>query len=128
MATTDVPDQAAGEVARSIRRVSDTEYVLTRHGLEVLLEHSAALLKRVRIVPEKEGDRVLGLRLFGVREDDTLSHLGIQNGDRVERLAGHDISSPDHALEAYAAVKNAKRAMLEIVRRGKPVKILYRVE
>jgi hypothetical protein len=31
-------------------------------------------------------------------------------------------------VEAYVAVRNANRAVLEIVRRGAPAKIVYRVE
>ena len=127
-AVAEASDQAAGEVARSIRRVSETEYVLTRHGVELLFENSAVLLKHARIVPEVQANKVVGIRLFGVREDDTLGRLGLQNGDRIERLAGHELSDPQHALEAYSAVRNAKRAVLELVRQGKPVKIVYRVE
>jgi hypothetical protein len=121
-------DEAAGEVARAIRRVSDTEYVLTRNGLELLLEHEAALFRHMRIVPELKANKVVGVRLMGLREGDTLQRLGLLNGDVVERLAGHELTDPQHALEAYTAVRNASRAVLEIERRGAPVKIVYRVE
>ena len=108
--------------------MSDTEYVLTRRGVELLFEHGPALLKHMRVVPEKQVDKVVGIRLFGVREDDALGRMGLQNGDRLVRLAGHELSDPERALRAYVAVRNANRAVLEIVRRGAPMKILYRVE
>ncbi len=63
-----------------------------------------------------------------MRDDDVLGRLGLQNGDRLGRLAGHDISDPQHALEAYSKVRKANRAVLELVRQGAPVKIVYRVE
>jgi hypothetical protein len=118
----------AAEVARSIRRVSDTEYVLTRHGLEVLLEHSQELFEHARLVPEQSGGKVVGIRIFGVREDDTLGRLGLKNGDRVEKLAGQPVNDPQKALEAYVKVTKSNRVVLEMVRQGKPVKIVYRVE
>jgi hypothetical protein len=121
-------DEVAGEIARSIRRVSETEYVLTRHGLEVFLEHMPALFRQVRFVPELQAKRVVGLRLSGLREGDTAERLGLLDGDRLERLAGHEVSSPDKALEAYAAVRSANRIVLEIMRQGAPMKIVYRVE
>ena len=121
-------DELAGKFARSIRRVSATEYVLTRDGLDLLLEHFQVLFVHVRVTPEKQGARVVGVRLSGLREGDTLERLGLQNGDRLDRLAGHEVSSPDKALEAYTAVRGANRIVLEIVRSGAPVKIVYRVE
>ncbi len=127
-AGTEAVDAAAAEIAHAVRRVSDTEYVLTRHAVETLFENAPALMRRVRVVPEKEGDKTLGLRLFAIHADSALAHLGIQSGDRVERLAGHDLFDPQRALEAYVAVKNARRAVLEITRHGEPMKIVYRVE
>jgi hypothetical protein len=120
--------EVAKEVAQSIRRVSATEYVLTRHGLEVLLEHSQELFQHARLVPEQAGGKVVGIRIFGVREDDTLGHLGLLNGDRVERLAGQPVNDPQKALEAYVKVTKSNRVVLELVRQGKPLKIVYRVE
>jgi hypothetical protein len=127
-AAAETVEQMAAEVARSIRRVSETEYVLTRHGLDVLLEHSPELFQHARLVPEQEGGTVVGIRIFGLREDDTLRRLGLQNGDRVERLAGQPVNDPQKALEAYVKVRTANRVLLEISRHGKPVKIVYRVE
>ena len=40
-------------------------------------------MKSARIVPEKEGDKVVGIRLFGIRPDSLLGTLGIENGDRL---------------------------------------------
>jgi general secretion pathway protein C len=71
---------------------------------------------------------ILGLRLFGVRPDGVLAHLGIENGDRIERVSGHEVSSPESALEAYAALRQAKRLVVELKRHGAPVKIVYRLE
>jgi general secretion pathway protein C len=126
--TTEVPDEIPAEVARTIRRVSETEYVLPRPTLEVMLEHSTGLFKQARIVPQTVGGKVTGIRLFGVRPGSALERLGLMNGDVIERLSGHDLTSPEHALEAYASLRAAVSVVLEIERRGVPMKLVYRLE
>jgi len=121
-------EEVAAEVSRSIHRVSDTEFIVKRQGLNLLLENSAVLLRQARLVPEKVGDELVGLRLFGVRPDSTLGQLGIVNGDRIHRISGHDVTDPQHALEAYAALHAATRLVLELDRHEVPMKIVYRVE
>ncbi len=108
--------------------MSETEYVFPRQTLEAMLEHSAGLFKQARIVPQTVGGKVTGIRLFGVRPDSVLDRMGLMNGDVIERLSGHDLTSPDHALEAYASLRAATRVVLEIERRGAPIKIVYRLE
>ncbi len=124
------PEQMAAEVARGIRKVSNTEFVLTQQAFDAFLEHQAELLKSTRVVPEKDASRtkVLGIRLDGVSPTDTLGRLGLVNGDRLEKLAGRSLASPDQALEAYVEVTKARRAVLEVVRKGARLKILYRIE
>jgi hypothetical protein len=127
-AVTEDSEQAAKEVAQSIRRVSDTEYVITRRGFEVLVDRGHELLQHARLVPEQEGGKVVGIRLFDLPEDGTFRRLGLRNGDRLERLAGQPIHDNQTALEAYAKVRNANRVALEITRDGARVRIVYRVE
>ena len=50
-----------------------------------------------------------------------LSIIGLQNGDTLLRINGHDVSSPDKALEAYTTIRGASSITLDIERRGKPL-------
>lgn len=66
--------------------------------------------------------------MCGVRQDDLLGRIGLENGDRIDRVMGKSVATPEHALEAYSAMRGAKLIELEIVRRGAPKKLLLRVE
>lgn len=62
------------------------------------------------------------------RPDGLLARLGFQNGDRIDRVMGKSMATPEQALEAYAAMRGAKQIEIEIVRRGMPQKMTLRVE
>lgn len=116
------------EVLRSIREVTPGDHAITQRGLDLFLEHQALLLRQVRIVPEQENGKLLGIRLFGVRPDTVLGKLGFENGDRLERVMGKSVSSPEQALEVYAAIRSAKVIDIEIIRRGAPKQLTIRIE
>lgn len=122
-------DAALREVLGAIREISPVEHAITQRGLELLLENQALLLKMARVVPELGGDAgVAGLRVFGVRAGGVLARLGLENGDRVERVMGKSVATPEQALEAYAAMRGAKAIEIEVTRRGAPMKLMVRVE
>ena len=118
----------AAEILRSIRAVSPTEHAITRRGADLFLERQSDLMRSARIVPEEVGGKVVGIRLFGIRGDSILGKLGFENGDRLERINGFAMSDPQKALEAYAALKDAKTVAIEVNRRGQPLKLVINIE
>jgi len=83
----------------------------------------APLLRSLRVVPEQQDGKLVGLRLFGIRPGSLLSMLGLQNGDRLESINGFDITNPEKALEAYARLRTATRLSVRVVRLGRPLQI-----
>ena len=120
-------DARVAQLNDGIRRISDTEILVVRRALDGLLEDQSMLMRQVRVVPHMENGQVDGLRLFGIRASSVVSALGFQNGDTLRRVNGHDVSSPERALDAYAAVRNADRVEVDLDRRGAPLHVVYRV-
>ena len=73
------------DIADKIHKVSETEFNVERSVVDTILENQAELMRSARIVPEKEGDKIVGIRLFGIRPDSLLGTLGIENGDRLSQ-------------------------------------------
>lgn len=109
------------EIASKIKKISDTEYEVERSVVDHVLENQADFMKSARIVPEKEGNKVVGVRMFGIRADSLLGTLGLQNGDRLQSINGFDISNPEKALEAYAKLRTADSLSIAVNRKGKNV-------
>jgi general secretion pathway protein C len=119
-----VPD----EIASKIHKVSDNEFNVERAVIDNILENQADLMRSARIVPEKENDKVVGIRLFGIRADSLLGTLGIENGDRLSSINGFEMSDPQKALEAYSKLRTADHLTVAVNRRGKPMNIDFNIK
>ena len=119
-----VPD----DIKNKIQKVSDSEFHVDRSVVDRILADQAELMRSARIVPEKKDGKVVGIRLFGIRQDTLLGTLGLQNGDRLETINGFDMASPEKALEAYARLRTANNLNVKINRRGQTQSIDYRIK
>jgi general secretion pathway protein C len=116
------------EIAAKIHRVSETEFNIERGVVDQILENQADLMRSARIVPDKEGDKVVGVRMFGIRPDSLLGTLGLENGDRLSSINGFEIADPQKALEAYARLRTADHLTVSVVRNGKPINVDYNIK
>jgi general secretion pathway protein C len=119
--------QVPQEIADKIQKVSETEFNVDRSVIDNILENQAQLMRSARIVPEQKDGKTVGIRLFGIRQDTLLGTLGMQNGDRLEKINGFDMASPEKALEAYARLRTATSLTVQVTRRGKPMTINYSI-
>ena len=115
------------EMRAGIKKVSTTERTMTRHALDLFTQHSTILTKKVRIVPETENGKVVGLRLFGIRSDSIMGDLGFENGDRLETINGKSVATPEQALETYALLSKMKTLDVGINRRAQSMKLMFRI-
>lgn len=113
--------------AQAVTRAPDGTIEVQREAFDMLLADPSTLMRSARVVPHKEGDRIVGLKLFGIRRGSPLEVLGFNNGDTVKRVAGYDVSSPDAALEAYGKVEGMTKLDVVIARRGAPLTLRYRL-
>ncbi len=116
------------DIADKIHKISDTEFNVERSVVDNILENQAELMKSARIVPEKEGDKVVGIRLFGIKPDSLLGTLGIQNGDRLGSINGYEMGNPQSALEAYTKLRTADALTVAVNRHGNPVNIVFNIK
>lgn len=111
------------EIASKIHKISDTHFEVERSVIDQILENQAELMRSVRVVPEKDGEKTAGLRLFGIRPDSLLGTLGVENGDRLQSINGFDLNDPSKALEAYTKLRMSDHLTVSINRRGKPMNV-----
>lgn len=121
------PPKVPKDIADKIQKVSDTEFNVDRAVVDQILENQGALMRSARIVPEKKDGKILGIRLLRVRPDTLLGTLGLQDGDRLEKINGFDMTSPEKALEAYARLRTASNLSVSITRKGKPMTIDFNI-
>ena len=120
--------QLPAEMAAKIHKVSDTEYNIERSLVDEIMQNQAELMRSARIVPDKRGDDVVGVRLFGIRDGTLLGHLGMKNGDRLESINGFSMSDPQKALEAYGRLRTADKLTVKIDRKGSPMTLDFNIQ
>ena len=122
------PPRLPKQIANKIKRVGSTEFVVDRSAVDSILEQQAMLMKSVKLHPNSRNGKVESLSVARVRPNTLLGKLGIKNGDQIKAINGYSLTSPEKALEAYSRMRTASELNLEIVRRGKPLTILYRIQ
>jgi general secretion pathway protein C len=122
------PNGVPDDIAKRIKKISDTEFQIDRAVVDNILENQAQLMRTARIVPEQKDGKVVGIRLFGIRPETLLGKLGLQNGDRLEAINGFEMASPEKALEAYARLRTADSLAVKVTRRGNPVTIDFKIQ
>ncbi len=127
-----IPSGGAGSIGddlkNGIRKVGATEFNVDRGVVDKILENQSELMRQARIVPEQENGKVVGIRLFGVRPDTLLGTLGMENGDRLEKINGFDMTSPEKALEAYARLRTADHLTVSVNRKGQEMNLDYNIK
>jgi len=121
-------DDLTKEISKGIQKISATEFKIERSVVDKILENTAALMTQVRIVPEKDGDKSTGIRLFGVKPESLLGVLGMENGDKLQTINGFDMTNPEKALEAYARLRTADHLTVSVNRKGANTNLDYNIQ
>jgi hypothetical protein len=110
-----------------IHTLGPTEVIIERQALETILANLPPLVSSLPAVPVHEGNRVVGVRVFGIHPDTLLGMLNLENGDVLERVGAYELGDPDQALQAYTQFRRARDLSLQISRRNTRVNIHYAV-
>jgi membrane-associated protease RseP (regulator of RpoE activity) len=118
--------EAAQQIIAGIRRVSEKEVEVTQRARDLFVEHLSRV-SRARFLPRVRDGRPTGMQIFGIRKDDVLAALGFENGDVLVSVAGLPIDTPDKALEAYAATRQAAAIPVRFERRGDAAEVTFKI-
>lgn len=117
-----------GDIQKGIVKNSPTSFNLDRGTVGKILDNQPALMSESRIVPEVESGKVVGVRVFGARPDTLVGLLGIENGDRVEKINGVDMGTPEKAVGAFAGARTANHLTVLLNRAGQEMTIDYKIK
>jgi general secretion pathway protein C len=105
--------------------VGEHHYRVPRAFFEALTASPNETMREARVVPVTKNNQVVGLRLFGIRPDSRLARLGLKNGDQLQTLNDIPLTTPDKALKAYAASRNADTLRVTLIRQGQSIDFRY---
>jgi general secretion pathway protein C len=99
-----------------------------RLRVRALLETPAGITSAARFLPSFScGRNMTGIRLYAVRPASLLARLGLRNGDKLLRVNGVSLTSPETAMHLYAMLKTAHFVVLDVQRDGRPLALTYTI-
>ena len=117
-----------GLLDKGISKVGASHYKVTSELRDKVLANPMAVARGARVVPSVKNGQPDGFKLYAIRPGSVYARLGFENGDTIHAINGQSISGVDKALEAYNAVKDAKRLEVTITRRGQPGSLVFEIE
>lgn len=110
-----------------VRKIGENRYEVDRSTVDALIANPAELMK-VRVIPVRDGERVAGMKLMGIKPGSLLGSLGLVNGDQLTSINGFEMNDPQKMLEAYTKLMRADKLALTVVRQGKPMSIDFGIK
>jgi S1-C subfamily serine protease len=119
-------DPAVDVLFEKIKRTGEGSYEVPGEVVDAILANPAPA-KGARVVPAMKNGMMTGFKLYAIRPHSAFAALGLTNGDTVEKVNGLELTSVDKALEAYTKLRDVKKFVIDLERRGKPLRLIYTI-
>jgi S1-C subfamily serine protease len=102
----------------TIEKVDDTHVTVPRAIIDKLLANPMSFATSVRAVPAVKNGKPDGFKLYAIRPSSLFARLGFENGDTINAINGHELTSADKVLETYTKLRTASELAIDLTRRG----------
>lgn len=121
------PAAVAPPSGEGISKIAEGKYVVSQSELEKTLTNLNDVAMQARIVPNFEGGKANGFKIFNIKANSIYEKIGLKNGDVIQKINGFEINSPDKAFEVYQKLKDSKAINIEINRGGSNMSMDYTI-
>ncbi|RAL22812.1 hypothetical protein DL240_07925 [Lujinxingia litoralis] len=118
----------AASAAGGVQQQGPNAYKVDRAMIERQLADPTALTRQARVMPNYRDGEPSGLRMVGVTPSSFYSQMGIRSGDILQSVNGSAITNQRQALELLEKLRNEKKVVIEVERRGRVEKLEYTIE
>ncbi len=128
VAPTTPADPGGESGGEGVHKVSDTQYNIEQGEIDKVMANLNEVATDARVVPNFEGGKSTGFKLFSIRPGSIYQKIGLQNGDVVQKINGYEMNSPDKALEVYQKLRDSKSIVVQMDRHGSVKTINYSIQ
>lgn len=111
-----------------VRQEGSNRYVISKDEVERSTQNLGKLMTEARLVPNLEGGKINGYKIFAIKPDSLYTKIGLQNGDVIYKVNGIDISDPERAFQLFQQLKNERYFQVEVVRNNQRQTLTYQVQ
>lgn len=118
---------AAADASAAVRCEDDGICTIDRAFVRGMIAVSAPWHARARVIPFVRDGEMVGLKLYGVREDSLPHAMGLEGGDVVLAIDQTPLRGLDDLMSAYQRLRDRDGFSLEILREGRSFEKHYRL-
>jgi general secretion pathway protein C len=121
--------ESSSDLSTGIQRQSANDYQIDRNTLNSALNNPQMLQTQAPEFRQSYDDgRPSGMTITSMPSGSIFSQLGIRQGDILQSVNGHQITTPQRALDLYEALQTESDVELVVLRRGRPRTLNYNIE
>jgi hypothetical protein len=104
-----------------------TDFDVPRSEVKGWFADPGALAQTGRAIPHRDAaGEIDGFRISGIRRGSIPEGLGLRNGDVVHAVNGKPLVGMEAASQALSVLQSADRVVVDLSRRGEPLRLTYR--
>lgn len=113
------PTSSLPSVGKSIRQLSNDQWLLDRREIDNAMKNLPELLTKARIIPNFKDGKPDGFRIFAIAKGSLYSKIGLQNGDILNRINGVEVKDPQNFMKVLEQLKDENNIHIDLVRNNK---------
>lgn len=106
---------------------SQNEKNFAREEIKRFINNPQEILTDARLLPNLKDGKQEGFVVREVRPGGFYERMGIQNGDIILRANNVELASPNDGIKIFNLIREIDRVELDILRDGKPIKLIYNI-
>ena len=125
-------EEVTGKIARkppAARKTAARRRTITirRAQIEKVVGAQADITQQAQLNIHSEGGSASGIKISSIKPRSIFRQMRLINGDVLLEINGTKFTSPQDVIQLYQQVQNESDLTLQILRRGRPRTIQYRI-
>lgn len=110
-----------------VKRLSANSYAISEDQVQKSLDNMNRLMTQIRVVPNFQGGKADGFKVFAIKPRSIFAQLGLRNGDVIRSVNGDPISDPSKAFTLLQGLRDESELSVKITRRGRDQTLNYEI-
>ena len=111
----------------NVKKIGEDRYLVAQAEVDHSMENLSELFTQLRAVPNQDGGKTNGFKVFAIKRGSLFQKIGLENNDVVERVNGVDLNDPTRAMSLFQELQGQSRLTVDIQRGGESRTLTYEI-
>ena len=110
-----------------VKKIGDDRYLVAQSEVDESLANLSDLITQLRAVPNQEGGRTNGFKVFAIQRGSLFQKIGLENNDVVQRVNGIDLNDPTRAMAVLQELQGQTKLSVDVMRGSETRTLTYEI-